>query len=358
MSDSMASLAQTIAESGASTNVTDIWGDHAASDIRNAHLQEAVEDSLLGDNVIGDHRNPNWFESAEDSFTDDEPREDLQAEEVEPEAQSRSYEAEREEFRNLQADKEELNAILDEAEAAQREQQRAQQSAPPTAEEVAQSIQSLDAVVRENELVDPQAAWSLASDLTVPFGGDPRSVDSGLLGSAMAKTVVSAMQIYDSIGGDSSKLEQHVIPQQAADAFTSEFLRSFNIDPRMAQVDSMHLSRVALGGMLNFIKTANEKGLDASMDMLNDPQQAEWFGAEVSKAFGINAPMPRQEALIMCDTFGKFAIGIMRKVSAMQPREQAQSRQIRAAKPRRQWQSNDDLFNGAAEEYRQHKGRL
>jgi hypothetical protein len=326
--------------------------DRPSSDITNSVSQEAIADSILDAPIVGDHRRLSVDTVSDERIFEEWPNQqvDFELEGEQPEQEPEQLETEGQEFAD-----DELNQILDEAQASIRDEAQPEVLTPA---EIAQNLQQLDAAITEHQLVDPMSAQALANDLTLPYGGDPRQVDSNLLGSAMAKTVVSALQIFDSCQGDPSKINENTIPPAAANLFTSEVLRSFGIDPRLTSVDSMHLARVALGGMLNFVSTVNEHGLDTSMDRLNSPEAAQWFGNEVNKAFGINEPMDRQAAIALADGFGRFAVGVMQRLKQVNPPTEVRQSRSRP-KPSSRFRSNRDLFDNEGEAlYRSRKGRL
>jgi hypothetical protein len=350
-SPSFASVAQSVAESGGTTNTTDIWGPYPASDPRNSATKSAIEDSLLGDdNIVGDHRDSNWFESVENGFENDEP---MDYETQEPVAEAEPEEAE--------YDLEQLEPVTsEELQELQPEQQSAQEMREPTASEVTAGLEQLNQDVERLGLNDEGAAQQLAYQLSAPFGTSPETVDTKALGSTLSKMALSAAEEWDRIGGDFQALRP--ISTQAAQVFTSDFLGSFGVDARLSQVDPVQFTRLMFGGALNFISAVNQHGLNAPMERLNDPQTAEWFVSELNKCFGINQPVDRQTALHIVDASGRYMLGVLQKlVSQHGGRQQSDARPSRArtSQRRSRFQTNQDLFDDEGEElYRRERGRL
>jgi hypothetical protein len=341
-SPSWASVAESLAGAEVSDH-TDIWGGHAASDIRNAPLQQALENSLTDSdaNVIGDHRSNEWFEGVEESFEDEQA-----PEEVEAEPEQRDYSAEREAFRAQQ----EKDQILDEAEASLREQEQPVELTPA---QISEGISQLGQAVEQLGLNDAPAAQQLAYDLTAPFGG-AEGVNPALLGDVMSKTVLSALQVHEA-QADNPQLGP--IHPAAAQAFTSDFLRAFGVDARMANVDSQHFAGTVLVGTLNLLDAVKQYGPNAAVEKLNSPAGAEWLMTNINKAFGINAPVDRATALHIADAGARYVLSLLGKL----PRQAEQGPTRQTRRTARNSQSDDmgpDFWQSAAQVYREQKGRL
>ena len=222
----------------------------AAMDVTNAESQNEIADSILDAPIVG-----NWQDGAIAEEGEDQPGFDADAWE--------------------DPGQEILDEFDQQPEQSEAQPQEQGQRAEPTAQDVEQGIQRLDQAVEQLGLNDQNAAASLAYDLTVPFGADPSSVDAKALGSTMSKVVLSAAQIFDQSGGQVNGLAP--VPRESAQRFTSDFLRSFGLDPRTTQVDPQRFSNLILAGTLNFMDAARSHGLSATMDRLNSPEAAEWF---------------------------------------------------------------------------------
>jgi hypothetical protein len=74
-------------------------------------------------------------------------------------------------------------------------EQQQQETQPQTPEQIQESIQALDTVVRENNLNDAASAKEFATDFCGAFGSDPykSGVNVEGLGNVMAKTAFSAL---------------------------------------------------------------------------------------------------------------------------------------------------------------------
>src|SRR6202030_88595 len=131
--------------------------------------------------------------------------------------------------------------FVQEQEAPPQEQEWQQEPVhEPTAQEIQAGIQQLDQMVEDLGLNDPAETAIFASAL----GADP--ANSAALGSVMAKTTLSALQVWEQSGGDLSTVG--AIPREAAMAFTGDLLRALGVDPRMAEVNPEQLAGVVLGG--------------------------------------------------------------------------------------------------------------
>ncbi|HKH99712.1 MAG TPA: hypothetical protein VJ999_11440 [Candidatus Sulfotelmatobacter sp.] len=244
-------------------------------------------------------------------------------------------------------------------------QNETQTPAEPTPQQVQEGVEGLSQAVEQYQLNDSSAAQQLAYDLTAPFGGDPGSVDAKALGGTMAKAVLSAAQIFDSVGGKLENLAP--VPREAAQQFTSDFLRSFGLDPRTAQVDPQRFSQLILGGTLSFISAAKTYGLNATMDRLNSPEAAEGFAKELHQCFGDDRAVSREYALHLADAGGKYILGILQKLQQLQP-AQHPARRSASASPRQarggkrssaQFQTNGDIFDDDTMNlYQREHGRL
>lgn len=326
------------------------------SDITQAVEQEAIADSILSAPVVGSWKDAGLAEAGEASEQEHDPQtwrdpgqEILsQFEEgQQPQEQARQAEQGQE----------------------QGEAQPEQVQAPPaelTPQQIEQGIEQLGQVVEQYQLNDQSAAQTLAYELTAPFGGDPGSVDAQSLGGTMAKVVVSAANIFENAAGNFEHLPP--ISPVAAQAFTSDFLRSFGLDPRTTQVDPQRFSNLMLGGTLSFISAVNTYGLNARMDRLNVPEAAEWFAKELHACFGDERPVTREYALHICDAGGKYILGILQKLQQLQPAQQPSRRSAgaRSAGQARggrrstgRFQTNNDIFDAdTMDSYQREHGRL
>jgi len=344
-SPSWASVAESLSNADLGTH-TDIWNDKPAADVSNAGKAELIGDSILGDsNILGDHRSNEWFEGVENSFENDEPMDyEAEAQEGEPQPQ-RDYSQERAQFRQAQEDAK----TLDMAEQSQREQS---QPVELTAAQINEGISQLGAAVEQLGLNDAPAAQQLAYDLTAPFGGG-EGVNPALLGDVMSKTVLSALQVHEA-QADNPQLGP--IHPAAAQAFTSDFLRAFGVDARMANVDSQHFASTVLVSTLNLLDAVKQYGPNVAVETLNSPAGAEWLMTNINKAFGINAPVDRATALHIADAGARYILSLLGKL----PR-QAEGAQRQTRRTARNSQADDmgpDFWASAAEVYRSEKGRL
>src|SRR5438132_615719 len=152
--------------------------------------QDAIADSLLGDVPESDNAGEleyggDGLESRiADSLVSDEAV-DLSDEpeygefDDQPEAPQQEFEAEQQ-F-------EQENA-LEQAEA---------QPVELSPQQIRESIDYLGAECEQLGLNDPSAAATLATELTVPFGQSPASVDIPVLGSTFTKITASALKCYE-----------------------------------------------------------------------------------------------------------------------------------------------------------------
>ena len=268
-------------------------------------------------------------------------------------------------------DRDQINAELwEQAEQIERgsEQESEQAAAQPTEvtpQAVQAGIQELEQQVNDLGLNDPAEASLLANSLGVD------SANSGALGSVLAKTTLSALNVLQECQGDFSKIPP--ISREAARAFSNEFMRAVGADPRMSQADPQQLTSVVLHGALSFLQAVNTYGLNASLDTLNTPEASEFFANALFQCFGSGERADRQYSLAISDAAGRYMLSVLRRLDGAQqsqPRQarQSQSRQSqgRRATPARQKSSgrvamrtNTDLFDDEALDYYQHQhGRL
>jgi len=311
--------------------------ERPSSDVSNSAAQSAIADSILdGDNIIGSHADPNWFEQTEDSFENDEPM----GYETSPEQEQREP-VDLDELGQRLADEHEHNEILNQAEASLHQQEN--QPAPElTPQQIAANIQQLDEKAEQLGLKDVTSAAQLAYDLTVPFSAAPNSIDSTGLGSTMAKTLLSAVNIYKESGGNISNLGP--IHPVAAERFTSDLMRSFGIDTRMAPVDSQAIAQTILGGTLAVIATVDQYGWDTPIERLNNAENAQFFADRLFQALGAG-PADRGTALHLADAFAKYVVnGLqqLRRVDAQQREQRPARRQTTQSRRARSW--NEDIF--------------
>jgi hypothetical protein len=251
---------------------------------------------------------------------------------------------------------------------SERSQESEQQEHPhaPTPEEIQAGVEKLDSAVKEFALNEPADARAFADEFTAAFGTDvyKAGVDVGALGGVMAKTALSAFQIYEVTKGDLSKMG--AIPEQNAQAFAFDFLKGMGVDPRSMPVDSSLLARTVLGGAVNFIKTCENYGWKTTdLSKLNDPEAAQFYAQNFLKALGIEQQVNRETAIKFADAFGKQMLRVWGKLSeaqaqraAAQPRTKGQRGQRVPARFREgikgsrvpTFKSNSDIFSGEAVE--------
>jgi len=250
------------------------------------------------------------------------------------------------------------------SERANEEQQ--EQPHAPTPEEVQAGVERLESSVKEYGLNEPADARTFADEFCGAFGTDvyKAGVDVGALGSVMAKTAYSALEIFAATGGDLSKMSE--IPAQNAQAFAHDLLKGMGVDPRSMNVDASLLARTTLGGMVNFLNTYNSYGGKVTdLAKLNDPQQAEFYMQNFMKALGIEGQVNRETALKFADACAKQMLRIIGKVSQVQAQRneqrQPRSRGQRGRVPQQfrdgikgsrvpKFRSNADIFSGDAVE--------
>jgi hypothetical protein len=81
------------------------------------------------------------------------------------------------------------------------------------------------------------------------------------------------------------------------------------------------------------------------------------------QSFGYNQPVDREYALRLADTFGKYVLGVLRKLPQAAPRpaqrEQRSSRQSRKSHSTPRMRTNRDIFgDDVMDHYYQQHGRL
>jgi hypothetical protein len=268
------------------------------------------------------------------------------------------------------------DAELDELAQQQRETQQQpaeqeQSAAEPSAEQIQESFERLDATVEQHGLNDAGLAKEFSDNFCQAFGLDSYNagVDVQQMGNVMAKTALSAMQIYESSGGDPSKVGP--IPAAAAKQFSYEFLKSWGVDPRTTSVNESLLASTVLSGVLNFVDSyMRAGGRVQSLEQLNSPEVAEYFLGNFLKAFGVETQVDRGMALKFADAAGNYLLKFMGKVGQIQPqaansrgRAQASRTQATRTQSRRQassrMRSNQDIFDDETLEAveREHFGR-
>jgi hypothetical protein len=211
------------------------------------------------------------------------------------------------------------------------EREQTQQAAEPTPEQVQAGVEKLDAGVQEYGLNEPADARHFAEEFCAAFDTDiyKAGVDVGALGGVMAKTTLSALNVYAATGGDLTKMGG--IPEQSAQAFAHDLLKGMGVDPRSVSVDASLLARTTLGGMVNFLNTyASYGGKVTDLAKLNDPQAAEFYLQNFLKAFGQEGPVNRETALKFADTCARQILRVLGKVSQInEQRAASQERQPR-----------------------------
>lgn len=221
------------------------------------------------------------------------------------------------------------SARREQSEQEPREQLEAQEQVqPPTPAEIEQGVEMLGAVVEQHQLNDAANAGAFASEFCTALGTSVHDagVDVQALGGAMAKTALSAVNIFAATGGDLSRLG--AIPEQSAKAFAHDVLASFGADPRSVQVDAQLLADTALRGALNFLSTYQQHGGRVTdLAKLNDPQAAEMFVGNIFRALGAPVAPTREMALKIADGYGKYLLSFVGKLGQIQqPKQAAQSR--------------------------------
>ena len=329
-----------------------------SSDVTNSSFQDALADSLVAEGESVPLSSID-IDSAADSRMSEEWESGFDDEPAEPEQYANSEQDDEQRAEPPEFD-DEHNAILDDAEQYLAQQQ-AEANRPLTPAELNAGIQQLGERADQLGMNDQTAAQTLAYNLSVPFGAAPNTIDSQALGSVMSKTVLSALDIYTANGGNLEGLGG--IPPAAAQAFTSDLLSAMHVDPRMASVDSNALASLVLGATLNVVDTVNRYGLDARVENFNDPRVAEFFVSNLYRAFGVDAPVNRAEALHIADSFAKYVMSGLRQASARQVQPQPQRSGKRQAASRSgkvlPWNSNRDVFDEEAiTYYREQHGKL
>lgn len=229
------------------------------------------------------------------------------------------------------------------------ERQQPEESAPQqTPQSVQEGLERLDSVIQQHQLNDPESAKAFHTELCAAFGTSAfeSPCDVEKLGSTMAKTAFSAMQVYEALKGDPSQLGP--MPLESAQAFTYDFLTSFGADPRTTQVDAQLLAETVLRGALNFYDTYQRfGGRVTEIGKLNDPVAAEWFLGSFLKAFGIEGRIDRGTALRFADAGSKYLLSFMTRVNHLQPQQQATGARQSQRRGRKEWRTNSDIFDGA-----------
>jgi hypothetical protein len=331
--------------------------------IEDAAIQEEIADSLFGDEAHQEAQ-PEQEQSEYASSGEDLLNEAIEEQESSP----FNFDAERaERVEHLRREQPEAEAQQpQERLRSERDPQEQEQPHAPTPEEVQAGVEKLDSAVKELALNEPADARAFADEFTAAFGTDvyKAGVDVGALGGVMAKTALSAFQIFEATNGDLSKMNE--IPPQNAEAFAFDFLKGMGIDPRSMPVDSSLLARTVLGGAVNFIKTCESYGWKITdLSKINSPESAQFYAQNFLKALGIEQQVNRETAIKFADAFGKQMLRVWGKLSeaskqraAAQPRTKGQRGQRIPAQFRDgikgsrvpKFRSNADIFSGDAVE--------
>jgi hypothetical protein len=257
--------------------------------------------------------------------------------------------------------------LLGDIEAQQQPEYVAEQEQAPDAETQAEpqsihdGLQALDATIEQYQLNDPESAGEFTNAFCDAFGVNAvtAGVDAQALGNVMSKTALSALNVYEACGGDPSRVQP--IPEEAAQAFTREFVKSWGLDPREVQVDAQGLTNTVLGGVLNFLHTYQSfNGRVTDMDQLNSADNAVHYLGGILRAFGIDAVPDRAIAIRFADACGNYLLNFLGKVQQIQqPAPKASRSSRRGGNSPSRFQSNRDIFDDEAEEmYRREHGRL
>jgi hypothetical protein len=278
-----------------------------AMDVTNSETQDMIAESLLGEpeqagEEKGGQFGPGEFDRSEDHFSSDEI--------------------------------DRAGKFFDEAPQGRQAAQPEQQQAETAPQSVQESVAALDALVSEHSLNDAALAKDFAAGFCEAFGPDLYSAGANVegLGNVMAKTALSAAQVYDSVGGDLSKLPTEISPE-AAKAFTYDFLKAWGVDPRTTQVNEQLFAGTVLQGVLNFYATYQARGGNTSVDQLNSSEMAEQFLGNFLRAFGVEGQVDRGMALRLADAGGKYLLGFLGNLSAIQP-QPARSQRSRTSASR------------------------
>src|ERR1700687_2357200 len=203
------------------------------------------------------------------------------------------------------------------------EQEQTEQAQAPAAESVQQGIAALEATVEQHQLDDPQTAKTFSEEFCSALGTDiyRAGIDVQALGSTVAKTALSALQVYEAAQGNIESLPP--ITGESARAFSYDLLKGLGIDPRTVDVDQQLLSQTVLGGVLNFYDTFQKYGGSVTdLAKLNDPQAAEMFLGNFMRALGSDQPVSRQTAIKVADALGNYLLGFIGKINTANQRQE------------------------------------
>jgi hypothetical protein len=347
--------------------------ERPAMDVTNTALQNAIAESLLGD----ESEQPQAEEQPESEYAVsgadllDEAIAEQESNVLRHGDNGMTHRLEEQPEAEVRQPQERLRS-----ERAPEEKTEQQEQRPPTPEEVQAGVEKLDSAVKEFGLDSPSDYRQFADEFTAAFGTDvyKAGVDVGALGGVMAKTALSAFQVYEVTKGDLSKMG--AIPEQNAQAFAFDFLKGMGIDPRSMPVDSSLLARTVLGGAVNFIKTCESYGWKITdLSKINNPETAEFYLGHFLKALGVEGQVNRETAIKFADAFGKQMLRVWGKLSeaqaqraaAQQPRTKGQRgprvpaglrEGIRGSKAPR-FKTNQEVFDSnTMDYYHQQHGRL
>jgi len=233
-----------------------------------------------------------------------------------------------------------------EAEQRQAQQQPQEQAQQYTPEQIREGMQALDTLIQQHQLNDPVSAKDFASDFCQAFGTDAfqSGVNVEALGNVMAKTAISAAQIFEHLQTNPGQLNQQLVPPESARAFTYDFLRAWGVDPRTVPVNESLLAETVLRGALNFYDAYQRSGGKVtSLDQLNDPAAAEYFLSQFLAAFGIQDSVDRATALKVADAGGKYLLSFLPKLGQIQPANQT-ARRAGGQRAGKRFRTNNDIF--------------
>jgi hypothetical protein len=164
------------------------------------------------------------------------------------------------------------------------------------------------------------------------------------LGSTMAKTVLSAANVYGACEGDPSRLAP--VPPESARAFAYDFVKSFGVDPRQVPMDHELLANTVFQAAFNFIDTVERYGSKVSdLSVLNNPDVADYFLSNFMRAFGVEQPLPRETSLKLADAFGKYILGFLPKLGAIQPPSAPAKHRASSQGRSKRFRTNADIFD-------------
>jgi hypothetical protein len=262
---------------------------------------------------------------------------------------------------------------------AQQESEETQQAVEPTPAQVAEVIQDLDARIQDYGLSDPADTAKFGSELASAFGADVHrdGWNVGLLNSTIARTALAAGRAVEEAGGDLSRIGP--LSKAVEREVSRDVLVSFGIDPRLNPAhDERLVAHTIYFGMANLIDTMARMG-ETDPAKVNDAQMAVWFCESLQKGiFGVDKPVSRERACQVVDCLARRVLGMDARVREWQERNQAaqaQSKRAGVGRGRGQripaqfrdgikgskaprFKSNQDIFDGGAQDYQQQHGRL